>query len=126
LNSVEPHGSKTVNHKVGSVPVQIVDDDALLVSKFKRLSATSLIQYQGCPRSWYHRRIEFLRGPQVPAMMRGHIVENTVCRVLREGPMLVESDADWDVLETPLDADERPDRINTERYKGPEMNPKKV
>ena len=57
-------------------------------------------------------------------MMRGHIVENTVCRVLREGPMLVESDADWDVLETPLDADERPDRINTERYKGPEMNTK--
>jgi len=121
LNSAGPHGSKTVNDKTGSVPVQIVDDDALLVSKFKRLSATSLIQYQGCPRSWYHRRVEFLRGPQVPAMMRGHVVENTVCRVLREGPLLVESNADWDILETPLDEDERPERVNTEHYKGPEL-----
>ena len=41
-------------------------------------------------------------------MMRGHIVENTVCRVLREGPLLVESNAEWDILETPLDEDERP------------------
>ena len=101
------------------MPVQIVDDDALLVSKFRRLSATSLIQYRGCPRSWYHQRIEFLRGPQVPAMMRGHIVENTVCRVLRESPILVASDADWQILESPLDSDERPDRENTERYLAP-------
>lgn len=103
------------------MPVQIIDDDALLVSKFKRLSATSLIQYRGCPRSWYHQRIEFLRGPQVPAMMRGHIVENTVCRILRECPVLVSGDADWQILETPLDADKRPDRYNPDRYKAPEI-----
>ena len=101
------------------MPVQIIDEGALLVSKFKRLSATSLIQYQGCPRSWYHQRVEFLRGPQVPAMMRGHIVENAVCRVLREGPMLVAEDDNWQILETPLDVDERPDRFKLERYKGP-------
>lgn len=101
------------------MPVQIVDDDALLVSKFRRLSATSLIQYRGCPRSWYHQRIEFLRGPQVPAMMRGHIVENTVCRVLRESPILVAADADWQILESPLDSDERPDRENTDCYLAP-------
>tara|TARA_B110000438_G_scaffold303775_1_gene367273 strand:- start:4766 stop:6598 length:1833 start_codon:yes stop_codon:yes gene_type:complete len=101
------------------VPVQIIDDDALLISKFKRLSATSLIQYQGCPRSWYHQRIEFLRGPQVPAMMRGHIVENTVCRILRECPVLVSEGADWQILETPLDADKRPDRHNSDQYKAP-------
>ncbi len=111
--------SKTSNVNESSVPVQIIDDDALLVSKFRRLSATSLIQYRGCPRSWYHQRIEFLRGPQVPPMMRGHIVENTVCRVLRESPILVTADADWDILETPLDADGRPDRFNPERFKGP-------
>ena len=101
------------------MPVQIIDDDALLISKFKRLSATSLIQYQGCPRSWYHQRIEFLRGPQVPAMMRGHIVENTVCRILRECPVLVSEGADWQILETPLDADKRPDRHNSDQCKAP-------
>ncbi|MDG1524708.1 MAG: PD-(D/E)XK nuclease family protein [Candidatus Thalassarchaeaceae archaeon] len=107
------------------MPVQIIDDDALLVSKFKRLSATSLIQYRGCPRSWYHQRIEFLRGPQVPAMMRGHIVENTVCRILRESPILVAEDDDWQILETPLDSDNRPDRYNPERYLAPDIEAKK-
>ena len=107
------------------MPVQIVDEDALLVSKFKRLSATSLIQYQGCPRSWYHQRVEFLRGPQVPAMMRGHIVENTVCRVLREGPILVGIDDDWRILESPLDEDERPQRNNADGYNAPEIEPSK-
>ena len=103
------------------MPVQIVDEEDLLVSKFKRLSATSLIQYRNCPRSWYHQRIEFLRGPQVPAMMRGHIVENTVSRVFRETPLLVsESDA-WDVLETPLDDQQRPSRDSTAGYKAPSI-----
>ncbi len=92
------------------MPVQIVDDDALLVSKFERLSATSLIQFEACPRSWYLRRVEFLRGPSVPAMMRGHIVESTVCRVLRESPSLVKEDDAWDVLSSPLDEDGRPVR----------------
>ena len=103
------------------VPVRLVDDDALLVSKFERLSATSLIQYQACPRSWYHRRVEFLRGPQVPAMMRGHIVENTVCRVFRESPVLVAADADWSILTSPLDADERPDRFTPDRFPAPNL-----
>ena len=103
------------------MPVQIVDEEDLLVSKFKRLSATSLIQYRNCPRSWYHQRIEFLRGPQVPAMMRGHIVENTVSRVFRETPLLVsESDA-WDVLETPLDDQQRPSRDSTAGYNAPSI-----
>ena len=54
-------------------------------------------------------------------MMRGHIVENTVCRVLRESPILVAPDADWQILETPLDADERPDRENSDRYLAPNL-----
>ncbi len=96
------------------MPVQIVDEDALLVSKFERLSATSLIQFDACPRSWYHRRVEFLRGPSVPAMMRGHIVESTVCRILRESPMLVKDDAEWDILSSPIDEDGRPDQTAVE------------
>ena len=104
------------------VPVHLVDEDSLLISKFKRLSATSLIQYRGCPRSWYHQRVEFLRGPQVPAMMRGHIVENTVCRVLRESPLLVDEDEDWDVLESPLDDEGRPDRTHAADYNGPKLD----
>ena len=103
------------------MPVQLVDEDALLVSKFERLSATSLIQHRACPRSWWHRRVEYLRGPQVPAMLRGHIVENTVCRVLRESPSLVSADAAWDLLSSPLDADGRPDRFNPDRFPGPDI-----
>ena len=92
------------------MPVQIVDEDELLVSKFERLSATSLIQYDACPRSWYLRRVEYLRGPSVPAMMRGHIVESTVCRVLRESPSLVSQDDAWDIMSSPLDEEGRPER----------------
>jgi len=103
------------------VPVQIVDDDALLISKFERLSATSLIQYEGCPRSWYLRRVEYLKGPSVPAMMRGHIVESTVCRVLRESPAVVTSDANWDVLSSPIDEDGRPDRNSVESWPAPKL-----
>ncbi len=106
------------------MPVQIVDEDDLLVSKFKRLSATSLIQYRNCPRSWYHQRIEFLRGPQVPAMMRGHIVENTVSRVFRESPILVSVDDPWDTLQSPLDEDERPLRCIDAGYSALEIEPK--
>ena len=101
------------------MPVQIVDEEDLLVSKFKRLSATSLIQYQNCPRSWYHQRIEFLRGPQVPAMMRGHIVENVVSRVFREGPLLVAEEDAWDILQTPLDDEQRPVRDSETGYNAP-------
>ena len=106
------------------MPVQIVDEDDLLVSKFKRLSATSLIQYRNCPRSWYHQRIEFLRGPQVPAMMRGHIVENAVSRVFREGPLLVSESDEWDILETPLDDQQRPSRDSTAGYNAPSIQPR--
>ena len=106
------------------MPVQIVDEEDLLGSKFKRLSATSLIQYRNCPRSWYHQRIEFLRGPQVPAMMRGHIVENTVSRVFRETPLLVSQSDAWDILETPLDDQQRPSRDSAEGYKAPSIQPR--
>ncbi len=103
--------------------MQIVEEQDLLVSKFKRLSATSLIQYRNCPRSWFHQRIEFLRGPQVPAMMRGHIVENTVSRVLREGPLLVSSEDPWDILQTPLDEQQRPVLDSKEGYMAPHLQP---
>jgi hypothetical protein len=105
------------------VPVQLADENALLVSKFKRLSATSMLQYAACPRSWYHRRVDLLRGPQVPAMMRGHIVENTVSRILRESPFLVPADADSAILTSPLDADERPDRFNPQGFNAPALTP---
>ena len=105
------------------MPVQIVDEEDLLVSKFKRLSATSLIQYRNCPRSWYHQRIEFLRGPQIPAMMRGHIVENVASRVFREGPILVSAEDPWDVLQSPIDDQERPLRDSAEGYMAPNLKP---
>ena len=35
--------------------------------------------------------------------------------------MLVTEDADWNILETPLDAEQRPDRFNPDRYKAPEL-----
>ncbi|MEE2812387.1 MAG: PD-(D/E)XK nuclease family protein [Candidatus Thermoplasmatota archaeon] len=103
------------------MPVQIYEDDDLEVSRFERLSATSLIQYQACPRLWFLRRVEFLKSPSVPAMMRGHIVEATVCRVLRESPILVSEDDDWDILSSPLDENGRPERGDAANWAGPNL-----
>ncbi|MED5487379.1 MAG: PD-(D/E)XK nuclease family protein [Candidatus Thermoplasmatota archaeon] len=105
------------------MPVRIVDDADLIVDKYSRLSATSFIQYQSCPRSWFYQRIQYLRGPQVPAMMRGHIVENTVCRVFRESPILVKKEDSWDVLASPIDENGRPFRSQKSLYKGPTLEP---
>ena len=102
------------------MPVQIVDEEDLLVSKFKRLSATSLIQYRNCPRSWYHQRIEFLRGPGTGD--DAHIVENTSVEYFVKHPTGFQSDA-WDILETPLDDQQRPSRDSAEGYKAPSIQP---
>ena len=57
-------------------------------------------------------------------MMRGHIVENTVSRVFREGPLLVSETDAWDILETPLDDQQRPSRDSTEGYQAPSIQPR--
>ena len=52
-------------------------------------------------------------------MMRGHIVENVVSRVFREGPLLVSDEDAWDTLQTPLDDEQRPVRDSETGYNAP-------
>ncbi len=54
-------------------------------------------------------------------MMRGHIVENTVSRVFREGPLLVSVGDAWDILRSPLDEQQRPVRNSAEGYNAPNL-----
>ena len=92
------------------MPVQIVDDDDLLVSKFEKLSATNINDWNACKRHWWYRRVEYLKGPQVPPMMRGNIVEATVCAVMRETPALIAVEDPPEILASPLDSEGVPDR----------------
>ena len=92
------------------MPVQIVDDDDLLVSKYEKLSATNINDWNACMRHWWYRRVEYLKGPLVPPMMRGNIVEATVCAVMRETPALISVEDPPEVLASPLDSEGVPDR----------------
>ena len=105
------------------VPVQIVDDDDLLVSKFEKLSATNINDWNACMRSWWYRRVEYLKGPQVPPMMRGNIVEATVCAVMRETPALISGIDHPEVLASPLDSEGVPDRGDPEWWPAQEITP---
>jgi len=92
------------------VPVNQVADEDYLVSKYEKLSATNINEWNACLRHWWYRRVEFLKGPQVPAMMRGNIVEATACAVMRETPALVSVDDPPEILASPLDVEGIPDR----------------
>ena len=93
-----------------TVPVNQVADEELLVSKYEKLSATNVNERNACLRHWWYRRVEFLKGPQVPPMMRGNIVEATACAVMRETPALITTEDPPEILASPLDVEGVPDR----------------
>ena len=105
------------------MPVQIVDDDDLLVSKFEKLSATNINDWNACMRHWWYRRVEYLKGPQVPPMMRGNIVEATVCAVMRETPALISAEDPPEILASPLDVEGVPDRAATSGWPAQNISP---
>ncbi|MGY8702065.1 MAG: hypothetical protein ACKVHH_05085, partial [Candidatus Poseidoniales archaeon] len=67
-----------------------VDDP---IGPYKRLSHTQSAMLSNCPRQWYHRYKQGLRGESPPILAMGRAVEEAICRTLRESPVLVPIDA---------------------------------
>ncbi|MEC7544743.1 MAG: hypothetical protein VYE51_04670, partial [Candidatus Thermoplasmatota archaeon] len=51
-----------------------------------RLSGSSLVTWQRCPRSWMAKRRIGLRGPVRPSMILGTLLEDAVVGILMESP----------------------------------------
>jgi len=73
------------------------------IGPYKRLSHTQSAMLSNCPRQWYHRYKEGLRGESPPILAMGRAVEEAICRTLRESPVLVPIDAQSEWLDSPLE-----------------------
>ena len=104
------------------MPVQIVADEEALVSPYTRLSAAQVNEHRVCPHQWWLKRVQRLKDPLPPAIVRGNAVEDAVCRVLRESPVWVEEDAPAAVLESPIDGEGLPDRQAHSRWPAPHLS----
>ena len=100
------------------MPVRQGNPQAVGVNPFRRLSASQVITWKSCNRLWYYNYIERLKSPLPPQIIRGNAVEECVCRVLRDSPVLVSSDA-VDEMTTPLLDDGSPDYDNQLAWPGP-------
>ena len=93
------------------MPATIVDRDKDTVGPYNRLSASQVNSFKSCPRLWfYEKELNFKIG-QVPVLFVGRAVEDAFCRMLKESPALISSNASNDTLsKIPLDDNGQPDR----------------
>ena len=93
------------------MPATIVDRDKDTVGPYNRLSASQVNSFKSCPRLWfYEKELNFKIG-QVPILFVGRAVEDAFCRMLKESPALISSNASNDTLsKIPLDDNGQPDR----------------
>ncbi len=103
------------------VPVRIGDPQAAGVNPFRRLSASQVITWKSCNRLWYYTYIERLKSPLPPQIIRGNAVEECVCRVLRDSPVLVSADS-ADEMTSPLLDDGSLDYDNQNAWPSPAMS----
>tara|TARA_B110000444_G_scaffold228611_1_gene234530 strand:+ start:15768 stop:17600 length:1833 start_codon:yes stop_codon:yes gene_type:complete len=93
------------------MPATIVDQDKDVVGPFNRLSASQVNSFQSCPRLWFYEKNLHFKFPQVPVLFVGRAVEDAFCRMLRESPGLISSNASSETLsKIPLDQNGQPDR----------------
>ena len=93
------------------MPATIADQDNDVVGPYNRLSASQVNSYQSCPRLWFYEKNLHFKFPQVPVLFVGRAVEDAFCRMLRESPALISSNASNDTLsKIPLDDSGQPDR----------------
>ena len=102
------------------VPVRRVDPQNSKVNQYRRLSASQVIAWKNCPRLWYYGWIERMKSPLPPQIIRGNAVEECVCRVLRESPVLISSDSK-STMRSPLSEDGSPDIENQDLWIGPTL-----
>lgn len=93
------------------MPATIVDRDNDSVGPYKRLSASQVNSFESCPRLWFYEKNLHFKFPQVPVLFVGRAVEDAFCRMLRESPGLITSNAPNDTISRiPLDENGQPDR----------------
>lgn len=92
------------------MPVHLASEEDS-VGPYNRLSASQTNAYNNCSRLWYYEKILRFKMPQIPVLFVGRAVEDAVCKMLRESPGLMVSNADSKILEsTPLDENGLPNR----------------
>jgi len=102
------------------VPVRRGDPESVGVNPYRRLSASQVILWKSCNRLWYYTYMERLKSPLPPQIIRGNAVEECICRVLRDSPVLVADDAD-DVMTSPLLDDGSPAYDNPLAWPAPTL-----
>ena len=97
------------------MPATIVDQDNDVVGPYNRLSASQVNSFQSCPRLWFYEKNLHFKFPQVPVLFVGRAVEDAFCRMLRESPGLISSNAShYTISRIPLDGNGQPDRNSDE------------
>lgn len=102
------------------MPVRRGDPESVGVNPYRRLSASQVILWKSCNRLWYYTYMERLKSPLPPQIIRGNAVEECICRVLRDSPVLVADDAD-DVMTSPLLDDGSPAYDNPLAWPAPTL-----
>ena len=102
------------------MPVRRGDPESAGVNRYRRLSASQVILWKSCNRLWYYAYMERLKGPLPPQIIRGNAVEECICRVLRDSPVLVATGA-ADEMTSPLLEDGSPAYDNPLAWPAPTL-----
>jgi len=102
------------------MPVRQGDPESAGVNRYRRLSASQVILWKSCNRLWYYTYMERLKGPLPPQIIRGNAVEECICRVLRDSPVLVATGA-ADEMTSPLLEDGSPAYDNPLAWPAPTL-----
>jgi len=102
------------------MPVRRGDPESAGVNRYRRLSASQVILWKSCNRLWYYAYMERLKGPLPPQIIRGNAVEECICRVLRDSPVLVATGA-ADEMTSPLLEDGSPAYENPLAWPAPTL-----
>lgn len=104
------------------MPVRRPDSNNTKVNPYRRLSASQVIAWRNCPRLWYYGWRERLKSPLPPQIIRGNAVEECICRVLRDSPILVRANSEQDMT-SPLLEDGSPALDQDDGWMGPNLEP---
>jgi len=102
------------------MPVRRGDPESAGVNRYRRLSASQVILWKSCNRLWYYTYMERLKGPLPPQIIRGNAVEECICRVLRDSPVLAATGA-ADEMTSPLLEDGSPAYDNPLAWPAPTL-----
>ena len=106
------------------MPATIVDKDKDTVGPYNRLSASQVNSYKSCPRLWFYEKKLHFKFGQVPVLFVGRAVEDAFCRMLKESPALISSNASNDTLsKIPLDENGQPDRDSSKIWPSQRLLP---